>query len=48
MTSRSVPPLLVVETDVLIDYLRDHPLAVAFLEGSELPLATFVITVAEL
>ena len=48
MTSRSTPPLLVVDTDVLIDYLRDQPLAVAFLEGTEQPLATSVITIAEL
>ena len=48
MTSRSTPPLLVVDTDVLIDYLRDQPLAVAFLEGTEHPLATSVITIAEL
>jgi predicted nucleic acid-binding protein len=48
MTSRSTPPLLVVDTDVLIDYLRDQPQAVAFLEGTEQPLATSVITIAEL
>ena len=48
MTSRSAPPLLVVDTDVLIDYLRDQPQAVAFLEGTEQPLATSVITIAEL
>jgi (E)-4-hydroxy-3-methylbut-2-enyl-diphosphate synthase len=48
MTSRSAPPLLVVDTDVLIDYLRDQPQAVAFLEGTEQPLAASVITVAEL
>ena len=48
MTVASAPPRLVVDTDVLIDYLRDHPLAVAFLEGTELPLAPSVITVAEL
>lgn len=48
MTSRSASPLLVVDTDVLIDYLRDQPQAVAFLEGTEQPLATSAITVAEL
>ena len=48
MTSRSGPQLLVVDTDVLIDYLRDQPQAVAFLEGTEQPLATSVITIAEL
>lgn len=40
--------LLVIDTDVLIDYLRDQPQAVAFLEGAEQPLAASVITVAEL
>ncbi|MCS5700542.1 type II toxin-antitoxin system VapC family toxin [Cyanobium sp. FGCU-52] len=48
MTSRSAPTRLVVDTDVLIDVLRDQPEAVAFLEGTEQPLATSVITVAEL
>jgi len=48
MTIRSGPALLVVDTDVLIDYLRDQPQAVAFLESTEQPLATSVITVAEL
>ena len=48
MTTRSGPALLVVDTDVLIDYLRDQPQAVAFLESTEQPLATSVITVAEL
>jgi len=40
--------LLVVDTDVLIDYLRDRPQAVAFLEGSDQPLAVSAITIAEL
>jgi predicted nucleic acid-binding protein len=48
MTSRATPQLLLVDTDVLIDYLRDQPEAVAFLEGTEQPLATSVISVAEL
>jgi len=48
MTNRTAPQLLMVDTDVLIDYLRDQPEAVAFLEGSEQALATSVITVAEL
>jgi predicted nucleic acid-binding protein len=39
---------LVVDTDVLIDYLRDQPQAVVFLEGTEQPLAISAITVAEL
>ena len=37
-----------VDTDVLIDYLRDQPQAVVFLEGTEQPLAISAITVAEL
>jgi predicted nucleic acid-binding protein len=48
MTTRSMPQLPVVDTDVLIDYLRDHPAAVAFLEGTERSLGASVITVAEL
>lgn len=40
--------LLVIDTDVLIDYLRNRPEAVAFLEGADQPLATTTITVAEL
>ena len=40
--------LLVIDTDVLIDYLRDQPQAVAFLESSDQPLAVSVVTVAEL
>ena len=37
-----------VDTDVLIDYLRDEPGAVAFLETTEEPLAASAITIAEL
>jgi predicted nucleic acid-binding protein len=37
-----------IDTDVLIDYLRNRPEAVAFLEGADQPLATTAITVAEL
>jgi predicted nucleic acid-binding protein len=48
MTGRSAAELFVVDTDVLIDYLRDQPQAVAFLEGTEQPLAISVITIAEL
>lgn len=48
MSNRTAPQLLLVDTDVLIDYLRDQPEAVAFLENTEQPLATSVITVAEL
>ena len=39
---------LVVDTDVLIDYLRGRDQAVAFLESCEEPLAMSVITIAEL
>lgn len=37
-----------VDSDVLIDYLRDQPQAVAFLEGTEVALAISAITIAEL
>jgi predicted nucleic acid-binding protein len=40
--------LLVIDTDVLIDYLRDQPQAVAFLEGSDRHLAASVVSIAEL
>ena len=40
--------LLVIDTDVLIDYLRDQPLAVAFLEDCDQPLAASVVSIAEL
>jgi predicted nucleic acid-binding protein len=40
--------MLVIDTDVLIDYLRDQPDAVAFLERSERPLAASAVTIAEL
>jgi predicted nucleic acid-binding protein len=48
MNASGVSDLLVIDSDVLIDYLRDRPQAVAFLEGSKQPLAASVITVAEL
>jgi predicted nucleic acid-binding protein len=48
MSAATASLLWVVDSDVLIDYLRDQPQAVAFLEGSEQPLAISVITVAEL
>lgn len=48
MTAEPQGSLLVVETDVLIDYLRDRPPAVRFLEGTERPLAVSAVTVAEL
>lgn len=40
--------MMIVDTDVLIDYLRDQPGAVAFLEGCEQPLAASVLSIAEL
>jgi predicted nucleic acid-binding protein len=46
MASATAP--LVVDTDVLIDYLRGQDQAVVFLEGSEPRLALSVITIAEL
>jgi hypothetical protein len=46
MTSQSEP--LVIDTDVLIDYLRDRPEAVAYLDSLTNPLFVSVITVAEL
>ena len=48
MTSPPGTALLVVDTDVLIDYLRDQAQAVAFLEDSDQPLAVSVVTIAEL
>lgn len=48
MTTPAPAGLLVVDTDVLIDYLRDRSEAVVYLEGIEQPLAVSAITVAEL
>jgi predicted nucleic acid-binding protein len=48
VTAAPGPALLVVDTDVLIDYLRDQAQAVAFLEASDQPLAASVVTIAEL
>ena len=48
MTGAPGPALLVVDTDVLIDYLRDQAQAVAFLEASDHSLAASVVTIAEL
>lgn len=39
---------LVFDSDVLIDYLRDHESATEFLEGCSQPLALTAISVAEL
>ena len=48
MGDQQTTAMLVVDTDVLIDYLRDHADAVAFLEGCAQPLALSVVSVAEL
>ncbi|MDO9228244.1 MAG: type II toxin-antitoxin system VapC family toxin [Syntrophales bacterium] len=39
---------VLLDTDVLIDYLRDYDAAVVYLEGLSQPLLVSVITVAEL
>jgi predicted nucleic acid-binding protein len=39
---------LLLDTDVLIDYLRDQPDAVAYVESLTTPLLVSAITVAEL
>ncbi len=39
---------LLLDTDVLIDYLRELPDAVAYLEGLDLPLFISAITIGEL
>ena len=39
---------LLIDTDVLIDYLRNRPEAVAYLESITVPMLISVITVAEL
>lgn len=48
MSGPGASALWVIDSDVLIDDQRDQPQAVVFLEGSELPLAVSVISVAEL
>jgi len=48
MTRQPEADLLVVDTDVLIDYLRDLPQAVAVLENTEQSLAASAISIAEL
>jgi predicted nucleic acid-binding protein len=48
MGDQQTTALLVVDTDVLIDYLRDQADAVAFLEGCAQPLALSAVSVAEL
>lgn len=39
---------LLIDTDVLIDYLRDKPEAVSYLEGLTEPLLVSAVTIAEL
>lgn len=39
---------MLIDTDVLIDYLRDRPVAVKYLESLLLPPAVSTITIAEL
>ena len=39
---------ILVDTDVLVDYLRDHPLAANYLEGLVVIPHVSVLTVAEL
>jgi predicted nucleic acid-binding protein len=39
---------VLLDTDVLIDYLRDYPAAVVYLESLPQPLLVSAITVAEL
>lgn len=39
---------LLVDTDVMVDFLRGQPRAVAFMSEAPLPLALSVVTVAEL
>lgn len=43
-----MPATLLIDTDVLIDYLRDQPEAVTYLEALASPLLISAITVAEL
>ncbi|HNU02369.1 MAG: type II toxin-antitoxin system VapC family toxin [Phycisphaerae bacterium] len=43
-----MPERLLIDTDVLVDYLRGHPQAVRYLRAQKGPLALSAITVAEL
>lgn len=43
-----MPEILLIDTDVIIDYLREHVDAVAYLESLTNPLLLSVVTVAEL
>ncbi|MCZ7562541.1 MAG: type II toxin-antitoxin system VapC family toxin [Burkholderiales bacterium] len=42
------PGKLLVDTDVMIDFLRQRPAAAEFMRGAPLPLSLSVVTVAEL
>ncbi len=44
----SVQSQLLIDTDILIDYLRDRPEAVSYINNLTEPLCVSVITVAEL
>lgn len=46
MTTPALP--LLVDTDILIDYLRGRPEAVAYLDTVQAPLVLSVLTIAEL
>jgi len=43
-----MPAVFLIDTDVLIDYLRDEPIAVDYLESLPPPLLISTISVAEL
>jgi len=47
-TSVFMPTPILIDTDVIIDYLRGRDDAVAFLEGVTVPLIISVVSVAEL
>jgi hypothetical protein len=46
MADPQATTLVVVDTEVLIDYLRDQAEAVAFLKGCVQPLALSIVSVA--
>ncbi len=43
-----MPKTILVDTDVLVDYLREHPPAVEYLESRHEDLSTSAVVVAEL
>lgn len=43
-----MPKAILVDTDVLVDYLREHPPAVEYLESRREDLSTSAVVVAEL